>query len=55
MSFGVLLVGPLDLKISAFLIIGGTFRTYLVDSKAQSHRAIETVAFVVTERRLDAP
>ena len=55
MSFGVLLVGPLDLKISAFLIIGGTFRTYLVDSEAQSHRAIETVTFVVAERRLDAP
>ena len=51
----VLLVGPLNLEVGAFLIVGGTFRPDFVHGKAQSQRAVESVALVVAESRLDAP
>ena len=55
MGLGVLLVGPMDFKVCTLLIIGSAFCAYLVDSETQSHRSVESVAFVVAESRLDAP
>ncbi len=55
MGLGVLLVSPLDLEVVAFLIVSGAFRSYLVDSEAQRHRAVVLVSPVVAKRRLETP
>ena len=55
MRLGVLFVRPLDFEVGAFLIVSSAFGANLVDSETQRHRAIEAIAFVVAESRLNAP
>ena len=55
MSLRILLVRPMNLEVSTFLIVGSAFGANLVDGEAQGEVAVELVALVVTEGRLETP
>ena len=48
-------MAPLNLEVGAFLIVGGAFGAYLVDSEAQREVAVEAVTLVIAECWLDSP